>query len=928
MNKCKLSFPAIFQDFVFLPARLILILFIAVAIAWLSLQPTALAKDETFSIPIRWCAVEGTPIVTDPDNSNNDPTEVFDTDRGLWARHERISEATFIPQANITLRSALWNIVQDQELNFPIIPDQDTSNPDHKEGDVFDPSMDATEWQDTYNACIKAWNGGDDNDAGLGVGNIGIVAVNVRRIVDNSGSRSFAGWGQSSVLDGSGNIDLPARLMVEDNAFRLSFSDPSFSPRKPYDDVEWILGHEVGHTQGLNHVCQSLTAPPDPSNPNTRASGGQDDNLMYWLRYDKNGDGDDILDNFNLSESVDELVNGGRDCRQDQEDVNQIEVLRASAQNISGTKVNGTNIGFNNLSDVKTDALEDVSSSSLDISMVYVSELDNNTTVFTHELLSPFTLKTFQSFNGALEYFVLADLDNNPTTGGSPADLGIPTSFTGAELVTRVRVALAVEGSLPLSNLVASVSLPPNLLAQADIFPLPSVGRTVWRFEGDSFVEVDDPSITANVRPISFIRDEFDGAVPMDSEVRIADSVSIEFSNEVRGEANVPFRLQALSRGVLNEGQEVVDLLDDSLGETGLKFRLESPTFPVCSVNPDPAFRGSLATVDVTGLLPSSNIHVIFGDREVASDSTDATGAATTDFSIPVDAREGKHLVSVGVDGTALTADCFVDVPPRPIARYEYAPKFICGAQKDAKNMQLAKGFYGTTINVHNPQEVDTVFFKKLALSFPPGNQQPGKVLPISEDKLGADQALAVDCDDIRQRLFDGKFPKSYIDGFLVIQSPKSLDVTGVYTTASLGFWGKANKNSSIHVEQIRERRVKQAGEQPDLVVSTIGFPSVQCPGGSGTCVTTVDIVVSNIGTEDASPFNTKVVLDPSQSVTFDQAFPDGLSAGASQTFTVTTPPGGNCFDPDCTICVTVDNVDSVLESNEDNNELCSTRAG
>jgi len=242
MNKCKLSFPAIFQDFVFLPARLILILFIAVAIAWLSLQPTALAKDETFSIPIRWCAVEGTPIVTDPDNSNNDPTEVFDTDRGLWARHERISEATFIPQANITLRSALWNIVQDQELNFPIIPDQDTSNPDHKEGDVFDPSMDATEWQDTYNACIKAWNGGDDNDAGLGVGNIGIVAVNVRRIVDNSGSRSFAGWGQSSVLDGSGNIDLPARLMVEDNAFRLSFSDPSFSPRKPYDDVEWILG--------------------------------------------------------------------------------------------------------------------------------------------------------------------------------------------------------------------------------------------------------------------------------------------------------------------------------------------------------------------------------------------------------------------------------------------------------------------------------------------------------------------------------------------------------------------------------------------------------------------------------------------------------------------------------------------------------------
>ncbi len=102
----------------------------------------------------------------------------------------------------------------------------------------------------------------------------------------------------------------------------------------------------------------------------------------------------------------------------------------------------------------------------------------------------------------------------------------------------------------------------------------------------------------------------------------------------------------------------------------------------------------------------------------------------------------------------------------------------------------------------------------------------------------------------------------------------------------------------------------------------------MQCPVGGGTCVTTVDVKVSNIGTVDAGPFNTKVTLDPSQSVTFNQTFPDGLSAGITQTFTVTTSPGGNCFDPDCTICVTVDHENNVLESDEDNNGLCSTQAG
>jgi Beta-propeller repeat len=138
---------------------------------------------------------------------------------------------------------------------------------------------------------------------------------------------------------------------------------------------------------------------------------------------------------------------------------------------------------------------------------------------------------------------------------------------------------------------------------------------------------------------------------------------------------------------------------------------------------------------------------------------------------------------------------------------FEYAVKILCGVQTDPKNMRLARGFYATAINVHNPNTSDVKFFKKLALTFPPAGQRPGKVMRIGEDKLGPDEALEVDCEDLQKRLFPGGFPTPYIKGFVVIQSPDSLDVTAVYTTATLDKKGQVADHSSIDVEQIRERQ-------------------------------------------------------------------------------------------------------------------------
>lgn len=114
---------------------------------------------------------------------------------------------------------------------------------------------------------------------------------------------------------------------------------------------------------------------------------------------------------------------------------------------------------------------------------------------------------------------------------------------------------------------------------------------------------------------------------------------------------------------------------------------------------------------------------------------------------------------------------------------------------------------------------------------------------------------------------------------------------------------------------------------KPDLVVQNINTNtlSVSCPGGGGTCVTTVTFTIANNGPGNAGPFNVLINLDPGQVVNQSVA---GLAAGATQTFTVSSPAGGNCFDPDCTVTVTVDNGNSVPETNESNNQQSVTKKG
>jgi hypothetical protein len=136
---------------------------------------------------------------------------------------------------------------------------------------------------------------------------------------------------------------------------------------------------------------------------------------------------------------------------------------------------------------------------------------------------------------------------------------------------------------------------------------------------------------------------------------------------------------------------------------------------------------------------------------------------------------------------------------------FEYVAKLVCGLQRDPREMKLTRGSYATTINIHNPNEGEVEFSKKLAFTFPPEEQKPGEVIDIGEHVLRLDEALAVDCMDIQRQL--GQFPEPYIEDFVLIQNRESLDVSAVYTSAALDANGRPTAQSGIDVEQIRERQ-------------------------------------------------------------------------------------------------------------------------
>lgn len=301
------------------------------------------------------------------------------------------------------------------------------------------------------------------------------------------------------------------------------------------------------------------------------------------------------------------------------------------------------------------------------------------------------------------------------------------------------------------------------------------------------------------------------------------------------------------------------------------------------------------------------------------------------------------------------------DVEP---VRYKYAAKLICGEQPLPNDGRLVKGSYATTINVLNLSTFDARLIKTLSLSYPPEEQRAGEVVELARDVLSPNEALKVDCPDVLNRAFPDGLPAPYIEGYVTIESATQLDVTGVYSsrdvepaqrcdvpklaagcvpdscgerTACCGHGEQCASapalSTTLNIVPVREHVVAPPAARepqtscPDLRVSISGRPRVNCPTGTGSCVTELQYVLQNIGDEPSGPFEATAILDPNQSVSVVEPVAS-LLPGQSRTVSIVTPPGGNCFDPDCTIRVTADSSGRVAECDEQNNTDQKTTGG
>jgi hypothetical protein len=135
---------------------------------------------------------------------------------------------------------------------------------------------------------------------------------------------------------------------------------------------------------------------------------------------------------------------------------------------------------------------------------------------------------------------------------------------------------------------------------------------------------------------------------------------------------------------------------------------------------------------------------------------------------------------------------------------FQYVALFNCGHDTSGAPVRVVPGFYATAVNLYNGNAEAVTLRKSLALAFPPEEQASGETSDQIEEVISPGTALQVDCGEIRNEfVFPNPPPATdHVQGFLVIESRKSLHVEAVYTGSGVP------GDVSIDTRQIAERRV------------------------------------------------------------------------------------------------------------------------
>jgi hypothetical protein len=165
--------------------------------------------------------------------------------------------------------------------------------------------------------------------------------------------------------------------------------------------------------------------------------------------------------------------------------------------------------------------------------------------------------------------------------------------------------------------------------------------------------------------------------------------------------------------------------------------------------------------------------------------------------------------------------------PELPItARYMFPVNVLCGASSEQFQEGVVAGAYRTVIHVLNPSPADPARLAKTVVRTLP--YQSG--LPATdfvEDNLGPGGAMAIECDELRQRLPDA-MSASFRSGYLVLYSDRDIEVSVGYSAGPRGGEIATQDTARIEATELCPFSMSEAGSR--------AWSDKICLGFSWTC--------------------------------------------------------------------------------------------
>ena len=568
------------------------------------------AGRDLITVPIRWCAIEGSPAANGvtvaagqafaPGNSSTDDI-LLGLLRGATAR-------VWIRGAHIAFRAA--NVE-----HFPIIPDPRAPgvSGDGQLGDIGLSNL-GHELTEVTQGCAAAW-------AELAPNERGIIAVNVRAYVSDSslGITTTASITQRSDPRIQDLCVAPRHLLTSDvTASQVTVIDPKNYGPKTLDGLPMSngesastsLAHELGHALLLGHgdgvdndkngVLPPLDGPRLYDTICDPAVIVDNDGNVIAVE-------DSLLDQRNGCGSI--MLGGTGSCGLVQP--LQVEAARDAAKLIPGASF--------------VDAMDPAATlvspkpcrpPSCDVpSDLVIDQMEIAQTPRTGTTELTFTLDGTVLASAANDYTALLDVDANPSTG-CRANAIMGSTVRGMDLAVRIHLGA-------------------NKVPEAQVF----------RCAGQRFRSVAVASLPISVG----------NSVASDGKSISRGRVTLVLPREV---GVPPLRAVRLEAGAMRAGNSIPAYRLVAPNRNA-RLILTPPILPSCNVTPSVAQLGEPVTVDADGLPANQSVSIFVGETVAGTAMTSASGHVHASF--PLNAMSAPFTqISLVSAGTARTATCAV----------------------------------------------------------------------------------------------------------------------------------------------------------------------------------------------------------------------------------------------------------------------------